>query len=612
MKLKNYILLSISTILLASCSSEVITNDPPAEERLPLRLEATLSSSRAVTRAVGDAFEANDKLISYVQHVSGTTSVKAQLVTFTLATQSTSMYWDDFSDSSKGETDLRTENHGLRSYYGYCYNGGTPVENSFKETDGELKWTIATDQTSAEKLKHNDLLWSKTSETVSYNHAKDSHGTLPIPFTHAMSKFTIVVVAGDGFKDADLTTATVKLFGMNSTGTFTAPTSTVAPESTTVDIGMYGNTASATDHSRAFEAVAVPQSDLSENKHLATITMAGNTYKVIITSGMLTSWKDGITDSKSKSNYNYKLTVKLNKQTVDVKATLANWTDVSATGNGEIQFSADVTSIDKDNASSLKEGDSFSLWMSEDKDAMGDIVTTPSYNTTDSKWNNSTPIYWPNDSTNLYFRALAKKTADHILEAVTTTDVSQDIDLLWGTTAKHKGNGSIDYTEGAAINPRTGDVPLIFKHAMSKVIVKLATTEDTDASSVDLTGATVKIVKLQTAGTIAIASGQISATGEPSEVSFGEVDANKTCYLIMIPQTISNDAIVTITLKDGSTKYKIQLNTCTAGTAPITAWERGKSYTYTITVKKEAVQFRALVQDWTETTGSGNANLDWD
>lgn len=614
MKLRNYLLLSISTILLASCSSEAITNDTPAEERIPLRLQATLSANRPVTRAVGDAFAADDEIISYIQHVvtenETINSVIAKIIKFTTQT-ATAAYWDDFSESSDASTDLRTADHGLRSYYGYCYNDGTP-STALTENTGVLGWTIEANQATT-GIKKYDLLWSKTTEKVSYDHAKNNHGILSVPFTHAMSKFTIVVVAGDGFEDADLTTATVKLLGMNSTGTFTAPTATVVPaESTTVDIDMYGNTASTKDLSRAFEAIAVPQSDLSANKHLATITMAGNTYKVIITSGMLTSWNDGITDSKSKSNYNYKLTVKLNKQTVDVKATLANWTDVSATGNGEIQFSADVTSIDKDNASSLKEGDSFSLWMSEDKDAMGDVVTTPSYNTTDSKWNNSTPIYWPNDSTNLYFRALAKKTADHILEAVTTTDVSQDIDLLWGTTAKHKGNGSIDYTEGAAINPRTGDVPLIFKHAMSKVIVKLATTEDTDASSVDLTGATVKIVKLQTAGTIAIASGQISATGEPSEVSFGEVDANKTCYLIMIPQTISNDAIVTITLKDGSTKYKIQLNTCTAGTAPITAWERGKSYTYTITVKKEAVQFRALVQDWTETTGSGNANLDWD
>lgn len=163
----------------------------------------------------------------------------------------------------------------------------------------------------------------------------------------------------------------------------------------------------------------------------------------------------------------------------------------------------------------------------------------------------------------------------------------------------------------------TGNVPLIFEHAMSKVIVKLATTDGTDASSVDLTGATVKIVKLQTAGTIAIDTGVISATGETSEVSLGTVDSEKTCSLIMVPQSIGYDVKLVITMNDGDTNtdpvkqpttYSLQLNKC----ADIKKWTGGNQYTYTITVKKEAVQFRALIQDWNPATGSGQANLDWD
>ena len=44
----------------------------------------------------------------------------------------------------------------------------------------------------------------------------------------------------------------------------------------------------------------------------------------------------------------------------------------------------------------------------------------------------------------------------------------------------------------------------------------------------------------------------------------------------------------------------------------ITNWLGGNKYTYTITLTKEAIQFRALIKDWTENTGSGNATLDWD
>ena len=80
----------------------------------------------------------------------------------------------------------------------------------------------------------------------------------------------------------------------------------------------------------------------------------------------------------------------------------------------------------------------------------------------------------------------------------------------------------------------------------------------------------------------------------------------------MVPQNIADASRLVITLKDGTT-YSVQLNLCEdKDDAGITTWERGKSYTYTITLKKEEIQFRALVKDWIEETGSGNATLDWD
>ena len=90
MRLKNYILLSITTLTLAGCTSEDI-NNTPNEERIPLRLEATLSGDRPVTRAYDNVFEENDKLLSYVQHVytdgdeiKEAAGIQASLVTFTI------------------------------------------------------------------------------------------------------------------------------------------------------------------------------------------------------------------------------------------------------------------------------------------------------------------------------------------------------------------------------------------------------------------------------------------------------------------------------------------------------------------------------------------------
>ena len=80
----------------------------------------------------------------------------------------------------------------------------------------------------------------------------------------------------------------------------------------------------------------------------------------------------------------------------------------------------------------------------------------------------------------------------------------------------------------------------------------------------------------------------------------------------MVPQTIGDNAKLVITLADGTT-YSLLLNTCEDkdGKA-VTDWYSGNLYEYTITLKKEEIQFRVMVKDWERNTGSGNATLDWD
>ena len=626
MTIKKYILLSMSTLMLAGCTSEDISNSP-AEERLPLRLEATLSGDRPVTRAAGSTIESTDELMSYVRHIYATdistetdyskyASVQASLVKFTTASVGTALYWDDFSNSEKKETDLRTSNHGLQSYYGYCYNGGTP-STALVETTGVLGWTIASDQSSAEALKNNDLLWSPSQKAVKYDHAKDAHGTLEVPFTHAMSKFTIVIVAGDGFKAGDLKETTVTLKDVKEKGTFTAPTGEISVTDDKTDVKMYSDgTDAATASTRSYEAMTVPQTALAEGNVLAVIDNAhGNSYEIKITDKILgtsnpvaaNNWKDGLDEGKTKTGYNYKLTVTLNKQAVNVVATLADWTDVSADGTGEIQFTADVKDSGISNATSLANGDSFSLWMTKKGDEelkesdFGSIATTSEFN--GSAFVNGTKIYWPNGSDYYYFRALAKHTDTKTLDAVTEKKATQGIDLLWGTTAAHIG-----YAESAAINPRTGDVPMVFKHTMSNVVIELKTTDD-DASKVTLTDATVTLTYLYTDGTISIATGDIAHGENLTKTALDK--STSFDNLIMIPQTISNDAKLIVTLSDKTT-YSLQLNQCKNGEDAISEWVRGNKYTYTITLQKEAMKFRALVEAWKKESGSGNATLDWD
>lgn len=614
MIIKKTIILALSALIMAGCSND--NDDLLVQKCLPLAFKTSLSGRSQVTRAAGSQIETDDELLCYVRHIvdGQTDAVQTKLVTIINDEPTETLYWDDFSESTdNGSRDLRTEGHGLHSFYGYCYNGGTPT-TTLVETTGVLGWTTATDQTSAEALKHNDLLWSNTQSMITYDHAKDKRGTLTVPYTHAMSKFTIVVVLGEGFKADDLNTTTVTLAGMSLKGTFTAPNASVVAEETT-SISMFANTASTTDNGepcRAYEAVAVPMTALTDGKTLATIqSVDGNNYQVVLNNDVLNSWKDGIKDDASMSGVNYKLTVTLNKQAIDVVATLADWTDVSATGTGEINFTADVKSIDKDN-DGLTDGDAFTLWKMSalTKEAFAEAKKTiATYN--GSAFTYGKKLYWDKASDDSYFRALAKKETK--LTAVEDTTLAQGTDLLWGTTAEHTGteaNGTEHkYEEGVAINPRTGAVPLIFKHVMSKVVVNLETTDD--ASQVVTTGATVTMTNVIDNGTMNIFTGKVKSGDNKSDVVVKNEKLSIT-EAIMVPQTIGDNAKLVITLADGTT-YSLLLNSCEdKDKKAVTDWYSGNLYEYTITLKKEEIQFRVMVKDWEKNLGSGNATLDWD
>jgi len=640
MIIRRYFILSLSALMLAGCAGdEEVNNSSSTDERLPLRLEATLSGNRPVTRAEGSKFETGDVLYSYVQHVykdgeeyKKAPDIQASLVEFKNPTvddvdgntynltSGTALYWDDFSKSSDdGASDLRKDNHGLRSYYGYCFNGIDIKNVALIKDTGVLTWSTTANQSTAAALKKNDLLWSQTQKPVTYNHARDAHGTITVPYTHAMSKFTIVVEAKDGFKDGDLKNTIVTLKGVSEVGTFDAPKGEVTA-SGSIDVTMCpdGNTNETT---RTYQAVTVPHTKLEKDKVLATITDAGgNNYEIIITEKMLeaANWGNGLTSDETKSGVNYLLNVKLNKQTISVSATLADWIPVTATGEGEIQFSADIK--DKgNNDTNLKKNDSFSLWrakkVGDTAPAEADFGTKATIYSYDgesfSVSSTSDPIYWPNKDDSYFFRALAYQTSEHTLLEVTSTEAKQGTDLLWATTPAHE-----TYEAGAAIAPRTGTVPLSFEHAMSKVIITLATKEDTDDPAyVNLSKATIKLTNLSTSGIIALIDGEINAA---DAVASAFDDGKSGDIKMMIPQKLDNAKLV-INLHDGatdatSTTYSLSLKDCIDDKTKVKIgeWLRGNQYSYTITITKEEVKFRAMIQKWTENYGSGEAKLDWD
>lgn len=632
------------------------TPDPftPETGREALSITATLSGSAVQTKAAGSKLAADDVLYAYIRQVkqqegsSAYTRVDASVESWVKLTvkdasttvnptetpkqESTSsfqetVYWDDFSTTTH---DLRTEGHALQSYYGYCYNGNAESFEPHKNA-GTLTWQVAADQTVG--YKTSDLLWSKTQDPVKYEHGTQgdpaSHGTLTIPYTHAMSKVTVVVKT-DGFGEAALGSTSAELTEVYRTGEMNAPEGTVVPDADSKStIQMHpiaGETA------KTFEALMIPGLALTDGLTLAQINnVANNNYKITITPNILTAWKDQLAEGKTtKPGVNYKLTLTVKKQRVNIEASLTDWVNVEATGEGIVRFANDVTSIvtDGTGGAELTDGsevDVFWVKQTEGQTALSTVTknnyaTTSTYHATDKKWTNAPALYWDNGTDCYYFRGLAKLEGGAIMSYKPASgdysfDVEQGTDLLWATTPKHTGNiedgTTQNFDEGVAINPRTGHVPLRFDHAMSQISFTLKSSPEGAADRVDLDGATLSLAQVVGKGTIEPANGTIMPSTEEGDkaVLTPTTDASS----IVVPQTLTDEMILTIRLKNNVSTYKIALKNCqlTDGTL-VTTWEGGKHYTYTITLKKEAVQLIAFVKNWTEVNVNGDANLDWD
>ena len=633
MKLRHYLYI-VSLVAFAACNSEELTSSDSVGEEIRLSA-ATVSGNTAVTTraAEGSTYKAFKANTAITLQVSGMWTKQSSLETVTLSTTATpsasnssvltlspALYWDDYGMADPNNKDAGRK-AGL-TIYGVATDGEKTAPEVISWT--ALVWDLGTDQTAGISAK--DLLISnnvKGDNTYKFESRADGK---QLKFHHVLSKITVNIKAGEGFADNKFAQPPVVELTSNeanssaneewayTNGTIDVTTGVLTPTGTRNAVTMAQAGTSADGYTVTKEALVMPGSTFANDKAIILCINADDniyyiTAKQIRTSISATHETDGAYETEAGKNYIFNVTV--NKTGVIVTATVKEWEPVnSKEETPEIIFSADVKSSDA-SAGTFSDGESFSLWMTTDLNNLGAAKTITSDG---KKFVNTDPVFWPNGSDSQYFRALADYTTGK-LAATTSYALSQGKDLLWGTTADHTGT-EIDeskthhYDEGVAINPRTGVVPLVFKHAMSYVAITLTTGDDKDPSHVDLTNAKVTFSNLVNDGTINIATGKITLGDVKAEndVKLSTEFSN----LFMIPQTIGNNARLTITLDDGTT-YSLQLNTCKDGSDTIIgAWDSGSKYTYTISLAKEAVKFRVLVQNWDEKEGSGNATLDWD
>lgn len=600
--------------MLASCTKEREVTLSGTGEKTPLQVGLALQAGggSVATKAADMDFDNGDTFVAYLRHVTwnGTdgarTNVEAdqapQLVTFTkgsttmgehtgsditpigtgVALGMTSsntqiaadvtpdhvLYWDDFSNSTTSATDLRTSGHYLESFYGYCYNGGTPTTDLVVST-GVLGWTVATDQSTG--FKTSDLLWSAEQTPISYIHAKETRKGLLIPFTHAMSKVTISIECDtdNGFSSGvnNFDGASVVLKNMNTACTLAAPTATVNAAGTPADITMLPNTEGATNIAKSFTAL-IPKNTFSNGLEFASLNnIDGNNYKLVLSDAMmdtanandwaskLTGYTSGTKSGTTQPGVHYMITVTIAKQEITVSATIQNWEDVTAQGVGEIQFVGDITG-----KGSIAEGlqtNGFAIY----KAGTSSPITYSQaslWSYAASKWTASPKLYWPNGGDKFYFRALSGYNTQNGEDLT----MSQGRDVLWATTPAHSGpeaeNPTWNYAEGDPIAPRTGDVPLAFEHAMSKITVKLATT--TGADAVDLVGAKISIANIYDGGKIDLSDGSIGTLTASTDIPVRDylaandaTEGTKLSEVVVVPQSLI--ALENGTTRDGAVSF---------------------------------------------------------
>ncbi len=99
------------------------------------------------------------------------------------------------------------------------------------------------------------------------------------------------------------------------------------------------------------------------------------------------------------------------------------------------------------------------------------------------------------------------------------------------------------------------------------------------------------------------------ATGSKGAIGDGSTTiTGYACSGIILPQTVTaGDKLIEIVLSDGTTKYAYKIPT--SGT-PVTTFDSGKVYTYTITITASGLVLTTTVADWETAAGdTGSAEL---
>lgn len=604
MKHIHYLYIAAFTFLIACSSEERITTDSNEDPSGPIELSAGIveGNTKATTRSGAEDNHANHQALTsetkLALRVSGTWTghgefpyavVKTTTATVGAETSSGSkhnsltcsplLYWDDYG-SADPDNAMTGRTEGL-TIYGAAVNG-KPVLSIAENQWTAYPWELPVDQTvSGSYPADKDLLISNNIKAGTgdgtYKFDSSTSGKL-LEFTHALSKITVKLTAGAGFASNNFENYPVVTLTSNNASTSNtewavikgkinittgAVDITSSGQGTPAVINMHRN-GSSTSHLAIMEALVMPGSQFtSDDAIIARINADGNIYYVTAANirAAIILENPSNTDYKTEAGKNYIINVTVNKTDIEVTATVADWTNVTA---AVVEPVINVSGNLGDNASASSDN-TFSFYRSTSlkngySTKTGDYYGEESvltYTASSTTWSMSPTLYWPNHNTHYQFRAVWPQTGTGTGEQTyprvedgsgTTADYQvikvENVAYSAGTfpsdlmIARPEISESAQCTNSESGHTRTylysggicateGTINLNFRYMMSRVDVNLTTSKSEDVdypATVNLNKAKVEIVNVHKTGDVKLGDREVITTGVKSDTPVPATD----------------------------------------------------------------------------------------
>ena len=653
MKIKNKIIALAAAALLTACMDEFTPIFTVGEENNAIVLRAGVNESGvgAKTRALNDEANhakhtpfAENTVIAlrmdglWTGHSPSTDIKKKTNATLggasgadnkhnELTSFSPGFYWDDYGTADPANIDIQnggtaTNGTGGRErgldIFGAAINGQTTLPTSLlslSETQSTwtgLPWSVNTNQKdngiiNSDLLTSNNVVYNADSpKDNAYKFESRDNGKLLV-FTHAMSKVTVVLTAGEGFPRTNAGNATsayfenepnVTLKNFYNSGTVDVETKTSTPTtSSTPDISMHRETPSSwtSSHTATYEAVVFPGNTFADDDQILTFSVDGNSFNV--TAKMLNAAIRKAIDDHATSGYplgssdlsaepkvydthllqawNYKLQITVNKTALGISATIENWNEVEAAEDKPKiaitqTYGHDGTAFDKNfdffRSTTKADGYSKDAWVEHTEPTTG----THKYTFHDQ-------LYWPDHNTHYFFRGVyprvqtasesgwipaakvSSSTSSASTIAVQNVAYSQgtypsDLAFGWPRTVDSNGNENGDdetckvhtSTPTQGICATEGNIRMNFNYVMSKVQFSLKSSGTVaEGNIVDLNNVTVEIINGNKSGKIRLSDGlhETFEQGDKDDYTLNKLDTPQDGFTVT-----TLDAIVPQTL----------------------------------------------------------------